>query len=248
MLILEFLTAIAAGLLAGLTGGGGGMFFVPVLIFAGLPVVQALETSNLGILITSASGTLMNARNGLVPWRRVLWLGIPAVIVAPLGAWIALQLPGRLLILGFILLNLTNIVLTGRKQAEHERHEQGRVPTAVEYAATGGSGGLLAGLFGIGGGLIVVPLQILWLSTPIKVAARASLAVIMLSSAAAVAGHAILDGNIHWGTGILLGIGGIIGAPLGTLLLRRISPTAATRILQCVLLGVSIALAWQLFD
>lgn len=248
MLILEFLTAIAAGLLAGLTGGGGGMFFVPVLIFAGLPVVQALETSNLGILITSASGTLTNARHGLVPWRRVLWLGIPAIIVAPLGAWFAIHLPGKLLIAGFILMNLINIVLTGRKQAEHEHHDQGKVPTALEYAATGGSGGLLAGLFGIGGGLIVVPLQILWLSTPIKVAARASLAVIMLSSAAAVIGHSLLDGNIHWATGILLGIGGIIGAPLGTLLLRRISPTAATRILQCVLLGVSIALAWQLFN
>ena len=248
MLILEFLTAVAAGILAGLTGGGGGMFFVPVLIFAGLPVVQALETSNLGILITSASGTLANARHGLVPWRRVIWLGIPAIILAPIGAWIALQLPGKLLILGFILLNLTNIVLTGRKPAEHEHHAEGKIPTAVEYAATGGSGGLLAGLFGIGGGLIVVPLQILWLSTPIKVAARASLAVIMLSSAAAVVGHAILDGNIHWTTGILLGIGGIIGAPIGTLLLRHISPTAATRVLQCVLLGVSLALAFQLFD
>jgi uncharacterized membrane protein YfcA len=248
LLILEFVTAIAAGFLAGLTGGGGGMFFVPVLIFAGLPVVQALETSNLGILITSAAGTLTNARRGLVPWRRVILLGIPAIIVAPLGAWIALQLPGKLLILGFILLNLTNIVLTGRRQPEHEHHGQGKVPTALEYAATGGSGGLLAGLFGIGGGLIVVPLQILWLSTPIKIAARASLAVIMLSSAAAVVGHAILDGNILWTTGVLLGVGGIIGAPLGTLLLRRISPTAATRILQCVLLGVSLALAWQLFE
>ncbi len=246
MLILEFLTAIAAGVLAGLTGGGGGMFFVPVLIFAGLPVVQALETSNLGILITSASGTLTNARRGLVPWRRVFWLGIPAIVIAPLGVWIALQLPGKLLIAGFILMNLINIVLTARKPAEHEHHDQGKVPTALEYAATGGSGGLLAGLFGIGGGLIVVPLQILWLSTPIKIAARASLAVIMLSSAAAVVGHTIFDNNIVWTTGILLGVGGIIGAPMGTLLLRRISPTAATRILQCVLLGVSLALAWQL--
>jgi hypothetical protein len=239
MLILEFLTAIAAGLLAGLTGGGGGMFFVPVLLFAGVPVVQALGTSNLGILITSAAGTLANARHGLVPWRRVMLLGIPAIIVAPLGAWIALQLPGKLLIAGFIVMNIVNIVLTGRKPAEHDHHHQGKAPTTFEYAATGGSGGLLSGLFGIGGGLIVVP---------IKIAARASLAVIMLSSAAAVVGHAILDDNILWTTGILLGIGGIIGAPLGTILLRRISPTAATRILQCVLLGVSIALAWQLFS
>ena len=66
MLILEFVIAIAAGVLAGLTGGGGGMFFIPVLMFAGLPVVQALATSNLGILITSASGTLTNARHGEV--------------------------------------------------------------------------------------------------------------------------------------------------------------------------------------
>lgn len=246
MLILEFLTAIAAGVLAGLTGGGGGMFFVPVLIFAGLPVVEALATSNLGILITSASGTLTNVRQGLVPWRRVLWLGIPAIVLAPLGAWIAFHIPGDLLILGFILLNLTNIVLTARKTAVDEYANAGRTPTPLQYTATGGSGGLLAGLFGIGGGLIVVPLQILWLSTPIKIAARASLAVIMLSSAAAVLGHSVVDGGIHWRTGIVLGIGGVIGAPIGALLLRRISPTAATRILQLVLLGVSITLAWQL--
>ncbi|MFM8155450.1 MAG: sulfite exporter TauE/SafE family protein [Actinomycetes bacterium] len=246
MLILEFLTAIAAGVLAGLTGGGGGMFFVPVLIFAGMPVVEALATSNLGILITSASGTLTNVRQGLVPWRRVLWLGIPAIVLAPLGAWIAFHLPGDLLILGFILLNLTNIVLTARKPAVDEYANTGRTPTPLQYTATGGSGGLLAGLFGIGGGLIVVPLQILWLSTPIKIAARASLAVIMLSSAAAVLGHSVVDGGIHWRTGIVLGIGGVIGAPIGALLLRRISPTAATRILQLVLLGVSITLTWQL--
>lgn len=246
MLILEFLTAIAAGVLAGLTGGGGGMFFVPVLIFAGLPVVEALATSNLGILITSAAGTITNARQGTVPWRRVLWLGIPAIVLAPLGAWIAFQLPGELLIVGFIVLNLTNIVLTARKPAEEESDDEGRTPTPLQYTATGGSGGLLAGLFGIGGGLIVVPLQILWLSTPIKIAARASLAVIMLSSAAAVIGHTFVDGGIHWTTGIMLGIGGIIGAPIGVLLLRRISPTAATRILQLVLLGVSLTLAWQL--
>lgn len=248
MLILEFVIAIAAGVLAGLTGGGGGMFFVPMLMFAGLPVIEALATSNLGILITSAAGTVTNARQRTVPWRRVLWLGIPAIMLAPLGAWIAFQVPGELLIIGFIALNLTNIVLTMRKPAQDEAADNVRTPTPLQYTATGGSGGLLAGLFGIGGGLIVVPLQILWLSTPIKIAARASLAVIMLSSAAAVVGHTILDGNILWTTGILLGVGGIIGAPIGTILLRRISPSAATRILQCVLLGVSIALAWQLFN
>jgi uncharacterized membrane protein YfcA len=256
MIVFEFVIAVAAGILAGLTGGGGGMLFVPVLVFAGLPPVEAIATSNVGILITSISGTISNVRAHEMPWRRVLLIGIPAVLLAPLGAFVALRLPATALLLSFAVLNIVNAVLSGRgaRSAEDAGAEDAGADDAgarrsdpARIAVTGGSGGFLAGLFGIGGGLVVVPLQLLWLRTPIKVAARVSLAVIVLSSSSAIFGHALQDGGIHWGTGLVLGVGGLIGAPIGAHLLRRITAVTATRILQTVLVCVALLLIAKVF-
>ncbi len=248
-LAFEFLVAIAAGVLAGSTGGGGGMLFVPILIVSGLSPVAAIATSNIGVFVTAVSATFSNARARQVPWRRAFMIGIPAVVIAPLGAWVAHKLPDAALLLGFALLNIINVVLTNRRTgAAAEEHDQHTNDASIaQITVTGGSGGFLAGLFGIGGGLITVPLQILWLNTPIKVAARVSLAVIMFSSGAALVGHVINNADIHWSTGLVLGVGGLIGAPIGSKLLRRMSPKAATRLLQIVLIGVSIYVIYRAF-
>jgi len=239
---LEFLLAIFSGVLAGAVGGGGGMLFVPILVFTGLTPVAAVATSNLGILITTSAATVSNARGRLVPWRRVILIGMPAVVIAPIGAYVAHQLPGTALLLGFAALNLLNVVLTNRRidaeEAEHAHHTNDA--TATQITLTGGSGGFLAGLFGIGGGLITIPLQILWLNTPIKVAARVSLAVIVMSSTAALIGHILNGADIDWRAGLFLGLGGLIGAPIGAHLLRRITPRMATRLLQTVLVCVAL--------
>ncbi len=241
-LALEFLLAIFAGVLAGAVGGGGGMLFVPILVFSGLAPVAAVATSNLGILVTTAAATISNAHARLVPWRRVWMIGIPAVIIAPLGAFVAHHLPGTALLLGFAALNLLNVVLTNQRidadDAEHAHHTN--PATKTQITLTGGSGGFLGGLFGIGGGLITIPLQILWLNTPIKVAARVSLAVIVMSSAAALLGHVASGADIDWRAGAFLGLGGLIGAPIGAHLLRRMTPRMATRLLQTVLIAVAI--------
>ena len=93
-----------------------------------------------------------------------------------------------------------------------------------------------------------MPLQILWLNTPIKVAARVSLAVIVFSSGAALIGHMLNNGEIDWQSGLVLGLGGLIGAPIGSRLLRRITPKTATRLLQSVLIGVSILVIFKAFN
>ncbi len=247
---IEFLVAILAGVLAGATGGGGGMLFVPILVFSGLSPVAAVATSNVGICVTTATATVSNAREKQVPWRRVFMIGIPAIIVAPLGAWVAHQLPGTALLLGFAAINIVNVVLTNKRvNAEVEDHDlHTNSANVLQVGVTGGSGGFLGGLFGIGGGLITVPLQILWLNTPIKVAARVSLAVIVFSSGAALIGHMLNNGEIDWQSGLVLGLGGLIGAPIGSRLLRRITPKTATRLLQSVLIGVSILVIFKAFN
>lgn len=248
LIALEAVLAVVAGVFAGLTGGGGGVIFVPVLIMMGLPPTAALATSNVSILITTTSATISNARRGLVPWRRVGLLAVGAVVTAPVGAYLALRLPGRLLLAGLIALNIVNLIVIERRSRQsapssdiREAPESARA-TPARVLATGASGGAMAGLFGVGGGIIMVPLQVGWLRTPIRAAARISLAVIIATSGGAVLGFAVQGGQIDWLSGLLLGVGGIIGAPIGARVLRRISAVAATRILQVVIVAVTVSL------
>lgn len=255
MIVLEALLAITAGLFAGITGGGGGVIFIPILLLMGLSPIQAVATSNVAIVITTIAATIPSASRGLIPWRRVVVFAIGAVILAPVGAFVALRVPSAFLLVALITLNVINIVVVGRRARRNaptpvnqqaELHE-GRTSTGPALV-TGGIGGAMAGLFGVGGGIVMVPLQVAWLHTPIRTAARISLAVIVATSGSAVVSYAVQQpGTVQWGTGLLVAVGGIIGAPIGAAILRRISNRTATRVMQTVLIVVTISLLYRLF-
>lgn len=253
MIVLEFAVAIVAGIFAGLTGGGGGIIYVPLLIAMGESPISAVAASNLAIVITTVAATMHNARAGLVPWRRVGMIAIGAVVMGPIGSYLGLRLSSLALLIGLIVLNLVNLVvieLRSRKVAPSSDIRDGEdhgSTNPVKIASTGAAGGLLAGLFGIGGGIVMVPLQVGWLHTPIRVAARISLAVIIVTSGSAFIGYLIQGGFVDWSRAIMLGIGGVIGAPIGSHFLRRISAHTATRILQVVLVFVTLSLVWRAF-
>ena len=88
---------LAAGVLAGLFGVGGGILFVPTLVALGLGQVEAEATSLLAILPTVAAGTWRQHRYGNVRWRSAALLGIASIGGALGGAWVALALPEDLL-------------------------------------------------------------------------------------------------------------------------------------------------------
>lgn len=236
--------AVLAGVFAGLTGTGGGLILVPLLVFMGYSALESVATSNIAIMVAAISATAMNARDHELPWRRILLLALPALLLAPIGAVVASLTPEVALIAAFCALNVVNIYLLGRRanlKDEPPPDPSGGVTAKV--VAVGGSGGLLAGLFGVGGGVVMVPLQVQWLSTPIQTAARISLAVIIFSSIGAIVGHgAAGDNALHWTTGLILGIGGLIGAPIGARILGLISQRTSTIIFQLTLVAVTISL------
>ena len=80
---------IAAGVLAGMFGVGGGILFVPTLIALGLETHEAIGTSLLAIIPTVAAGTWRQARYGNVRWRAALALGVAAAVAAQGGAALA---------------------------------------------------------------------------------------------------------------------------------------------------------------
>ncbi|MEG4631326.1 sulfite exporter TauE/SafE family protein [Microcoleus sp. AR_TQ3_B6] len=116
-------------------------------------------------------------------------------------------------------------------------------PTLAKIA-TGSAAGLLAGLFGVGGGVIMVPLQILLLGESIKTAIQTSLGVIVITAISATAGHAA-RGNILWVAGLILGGGGLLGVQVSTRFLPRLPERIVSFAFRSLLAVLSIYVFWQ---
>lgn len=91
--LLAVLLGITAGLLAGFFGVGGGILFVPTLLWLGLSQLDAEATSLLAILPTVAAGTWRQGHYGNVRWRTALVLGVTSILGVVAGVQIATALP-----------------------------------------------------------------------------------------------------------------------------------------------------------
>ena len=213
-----------SGSLAGLLGIGGGSVLVPIIVALGFPPIQAVATSSLAILITSFSGSIQNYRMGNLKWKKVLLLGLPSLVTAQIGAFIAHKIPSDILLIAFGILLIFNVFLANLRKRlinNNRNVDKSSANTLLPTLITGGSAGLLAGLFGVGGGVIMVPLQILLLAENIKTAIQTSLGVIVITSISACMGHAY-RGNVLWLEGLILGLGGLLGAQISTRFLPKL--------------------------
>ena len=98
---LAVLLGLAAGLLAGLFGVGGGILFVPTLVLLGLGQVEAAATSLLAIVPTAAVGVARQARFGNLRWRTSVTVGLASIAGLEVGVQIATRLPEETLRRGF---------------------------------------------------------------------------------------------------------------------------------------------------
>jgi uncharacterized protein len=258
-------SGLFAGILAGFLGIGGGTVLVPLLVALNYAPVQAVATSGLSIVITALSGSIQNWRMGYLSLSQVAGIGFPAVITAQIGAYLAGIFPPYLLLVFFGLLLWLNIYLLEvrkhltAKKVEETQGENAQSPITNHQLpnnsnilfnptfakiATGSAAGLLAGLFGVGGGVIMVPLQILLLGETIKTAIQTSLGVIVITAISATAGHAA-RGNVLWVVGLILGGGGLLGAQISTRFLPRLPDRTISLAFRSLLAILSIYVFWQ---
>jgi uncharacterized membrane protein YfcA len=92
-IILALLLGVAAGVLAGLFGVGGGILFVPALLALGLGQIEAQGTSLLAILPTVLAGTWNQHRYGNLRPRTAVVLGVASIAGVEVGARLATELP-----------------------------------------------------------------------------------------------------------------------------------------------------------
>ena len=115
----------------------------------------------------------------------------------------------------------------------------------LTLAAIGTLAGLFSGLFGVGGGVVMVPLLVLWLGFGERLATGTSLAAITIIAAVAVAVHGAY-GNLHVGEGLLVGVPAVVGVLIGTELQPRISTKAISLVFAALLVIVAADLLFEL--
>lgn len=248
-LLILISCGLLSGLLAGVLGIGGGTVLVPIIKSLGYSPVQAVATSSLAIIMTSLSGSWHNWRAGNLNFKRVILLGLPSLLTAQIGVGIASAIAPAVLLIAFACFLIANIFLTNFRKRVVAREEQKQLinnPLLSRFL-TGGVSGLLAGLFGIGGGVILVPLQMLLLGEKIKSAIQTSLGVIVITSISACIGHAS-RGNILWIPGIILGIGGLIGAQISTRFLPRLPDRFVANSFKILLAILSVYVFYQAYQ
>jgi uncharacterized protein len=111
-----------------------------------------------------------------------------------------------------------------------------------KLAAIGTLAGVFSGLFGVGGGTVIVPLLIFWFAYGERLATGTSLAAIVLIGLLGTLAQGGLYGNVHVLTGLLLAIPAIAGVLLGTAIQQRIPQRAVSYLFALLLVAIAVEL------
>lgn len=231
------------GLVLALTGAGGGILAVPLLIFVlHMDVAASAPVALMAVGLAAALGALLGLREGKVRYKAAMLIGGAGMLLAPLGVWLARQLPAAPLTLGFAGV-LAYVAWTMDRRARGlgprtvaqppcvRNPGTGRFiwtrPCAMALASTGLGSGLLSGLLGVGGGFVIVPALTKYSDLGAESVVMTSMAVIALVSVSGVA-SAGLSGAIDWPVALPFAA----GAMLALLAARRVAQRWAGARLQ----------------
>ena len=218
---------VAAGLLSGLFGVGGGIVMVPLLVgFFALDQRRASATSLLAIVPIAAASATGYALSGNVDPRAGLVLLVGRVIGGQVGSWLLPRTPLRRRQLGFGVLSLVTAVDLLLDQGGRSLGVAGSDWELVLLALVGVAAGVLAGLLGVGGGIIMVPGLVLLAGDDASVARGTSLMVIVLTALSATVTN-LRNGLVEVPTAMVAGLvgipAGLLGAAVGQWLPDRIA-------------------------
>ncbi|OBI79401.1 sulfite exporter TauE/SafE family protein [Mycobacterium sp. E740] len=192
------------GVLLGLLGGGGSILAVPALVYGlGFAVEQAIPVSLIVVAAASAVGALPKVRARQVQWRLAgifAAAGIPAAVV---GSAISRHLPEPALLIGFAaVMSVAGVRMLTSKDDTGTACEvrAGQVNWRRCAPRSIGAGllvGLLTGVFGVGGGFLIIPALVVLLGVEMCTAVGTSLLIIVANSVAGIFSH--LQGiSIDW--------------------------------------------------
>ncbi len=253
------------GLSLGLTGGGGAIFAVPLLVYGlHVPAREAVGISLASVGMTAFVGFLARWKLGQVETRTGLLFAVAGMLGAPVGAWIAGRLPETAILLSFAGLMVVVAVRMWRQatlasqtadsSAACSTMEDRDGPTcrrdktgsliltsrcALLLLLLGLLTGVLSGLYGVGGGFVIVPALVMFSGMSIHRAVGTSLMVIALVSVSGIAAQLLSGRPLPPMMTSLFIVGGVGGLLAG----QRVGPRLSGPSLQKTFVVAIVAVA-----
>jgi len=264
---MVLLIGLIIGLVLGLTGAGGSVFAVPLLmLMGGLSMGDAVGISLGAVAASTLYGSIRNWRGKNILWVPGVILAVTGAFTAPLGKWLGMQIPELWLLVGF---NALAIIIALRMWLSATRTpERARVVRAGNFSAEPSPGllcnlsktgqfelrprcvsglviggtlvGLLSGLFGVGGGFLIVPLLLALSPISMAQAVSTSLIIIAVISGSGFVSHLVMDQELSGWVLALVGLGGVLGMMLGQAISHKIANAMLQKLFSICLIAVSI--------
>jgi len=230
------------GMMMALTGAGGGILSVPLLVFGlKLSIASAGPIGLLAIAVAGSLGAINGLRTKLLRYRAALVMAVLGIVLAPIGIYLAQRIPNQPLLIGFaciLIIVSVRILIQAQQEITGKAPKElpappckldesiGRliwsVPCARALMGSGAIAGLLSGLLGVGGGFVIVPALKKYTDLPMQSIVATSLGVLALISITGVTSAAVA-GHLNWSIGIPFAAGAVAGMLLGSVIAKQIS-------------------------
>ncbi len=234
--LLALVYGLIVGASLGLTGGGGSIFAVPLLIYGlGVPVRAAIGLSLAAVGITAGFGAALRLRSRDVDLLPGLVFAAGGMTFAPVGGWLGgfVAAPVLLSVFAVLMAYIGWRMWRGKVDADVDPGPCTYRPGVKlgpgchgRLAAAGAAAGLLSGLFGVGGGFIIVPALLYVTGMSIHRAIATSLLVIFLISAAGVLASVLHGQQFPMPLSALFVGGGFIGMLIGNATRSKLNGSA----------------------
>ena len=231
----------AAGVLGSIVGLGGGIIAVPAMTFAGFPPALAASNSLFAAFSNSVASTISYARQKRVEFGIGIKLGLMCIPGTILGAFISdIMTPSIFQILFAFVLVASAVYIFIKRVVDEKTYNK----TALMMILSAGASffaGIISSLFGIGGGIVFVPLMVIGIGIPMRRAAPTAQLVLMFASLSGLLVHSAL-GHPDYFQALLLAIGAFGGGILGARLSLEIKERKLKILVTVVLLAAAIKL------
>lgn len=265
ILLLTLALGTAIGLALALTGAGGGILAVPLLVFGlHLSVREAAPVALLAVGLAAVLGASLAFRENRLRYRAAALIGGIGIAAAPGGVWIAHQLPVAALTGVFALVLAyvaVRMIRDARRTAGPDEPlapveklpcvinpEEGRLrwtaPCVRALTFTGLLSGVLSGALGVGGGFVIVPALARYSDLDQRSVVGTSLGVIALVSAGSVA-IAALSGTLRWEVALPFAGGAALGILLGRGIAPKLSGPVLRQLFGIVSLGAAASMLYR---